>query len=202
MLRIIHRWWPGESVMWKVLSCDVTMLQIIRDQPRFAPSQWETLLQCKDVSHWLGPYRDSSLQSLVGYDAACQSSRIISQGHDGRGMDMRLTHEPGAEFIFEIIKSYLHFISFLPEASFGLRVLSLPPCVRQSWACLCDNSSQVWVWITKFGQKNAKYFAQGPYCFWDWLGLTFQVKFYFIEKLCLFASLLHLWHICETCLSN
>ena len=51
-------------------------------------------------------------------------------------------------------------------------------------------------------QKNAKYFAQGPYCFGDWLGLTFQVKFYFIEKLCLFVSLLHLWNICETCLSN
>ena len=84
----------------------------------------------------------------------------------------------------------------------GIVVACVCPCVRQSWACLCDNSSQVWVQITKFGQKNAKYFAQGPYCFGDWLGLTFQVKFNFIEKFCLFASLLHLWNICETCLSN
>ena len=90
-------------------------------------------------------------------------------------------------------------VGFLPEASFGIRVLSLPPCVRQSWACLRDNSSQVRAWITKFGPKNAKYFAQGPNCFGDWLGLTFQVKFCFIEKFCLFASLLHLWNICETC---
>ena len=84
----------------------------------------------------------------------------------------------------------------------GIVVACVCPCVRQSWACLCDNSSQVRAWNTKFGPKNAKYFAQGPYCFGDWLGLTFQVKFYFIEKLCLFASLLHLWNICETCLSN
>ena len=40
-------------------------------------------------------------------------------------------------------------ILFLPEASFGLRVLSLPacvcvcPCVRQSWVCPCDNSSTI-----------------------------------------------------------
>ena len=84
----------------------------------------------------------------------------------------------------------------------GIVVACVCPCVRQSWACLCDNSSQLPAWITKFGPKNAKYFAQGPYCFWDWLGLTFMVKFYFIEKFCLFASLLHLWNICETCLSN
>ena len=50
---------------------------------------------------------------------------------------------------------------FLPEASFGLRVLSLPacvcmcvcPCVRQSWACPCDNSSTVQARITKFGSE-------------------------------------------------
>ena len=27
-----------------------------RDQSRYAPSQWETLLHCNDVSHWLGAY--------------------------------------------------------------------------------------------------------------------------------------------------
>ena len=33
------------------------------DQSRYAPSQWETLLQCNDVSHWLGAYLDWSLLS-------------------------------------------------------------------------------------------------------------------------------------------
>ena len=32
-----------------------------RDQSRYAPSQWETLLQCYDVSHWLGAYMDCFL---------------------------------------------------------------------------------------------------------------------------------------------
>ena len=29
-----------------------------RDQSRYAPNQWETSLQCNDVSHWLGAYLD------------------------------------------------------------------------------------------------------------------------------------------------
>ena len=32
-----------------------------RDQSSYAPSQWETLLQCNNVSHWLGAYLDWSL---------------------------------------------------------------------------------------------------------------------------------------------
>ena len=50
----------------------------------------------------------------------------------------------------------------LPEASFGLRVLSLPAsvclcvrqCVHQSRACPQDNSSRVQARITKFGVKD------------------------------------------------
>ena len=30
----------------------------------YAPSQWETLLQCNDVSHWLGAYLDWSLNTF------------------------------------------------------------------------------------------------------------------------------------------
>ena len=52
-------------------------------------------------------------------------------------------------------------IKFLPEASFGFRVLSLPAsvclcvCVSlcQSLACPCDNSGPVQASITKFGPK-------------------------------------------------
>ena len=32
-----------------------------REQSRYIPSQWETLLQCNDISHWLGTYLDWSL---------------------------------------------------------------------------------------------------------------------------------------------
>ena len=35
------------------------------DQSRYAPSQWETSLHCNDVSHWLSPYLDWSLQCNV-----------------------------------------------------------------------------------------------------------------------------------------
>ena len=40
-----------------------------RDQSRYAPSQWETSLQCKDVSHWLGAYLDWSQLRWLG---SCQ----------------------------------------------------------------------------------------------------------------------------------
>ena len=46
---------------------------------------------------------------------------------------------------------------FLPEASFGLRVLSLAAsvglCVCQSRACPHDNSSLIQARITKFGPE-------------------------------------------------
>ena len=35
----------------------------LRDQSRYAPSQWETALHCNDVSHWLGAYLDWSLRT-------------------------------------------------------------------------------------------------------------------------------------------
>ena len=53
---------------------------------------------------------------------------------------------------------FLQIIHFLPEASFGLRVLSLPVsvcvCVYQSLACPHDNSSPVQARITKFGPEK------------------------------------------------
>ena len=33
----------------------------IRDHYRFMPSQWETVLLCNDVSHWLGASQESAL---------------------------------------------------------------------------------------------------------------------------------------------
>ena len=46
-----------------------TLLRIVRnvisrDDSSFPPSQWETLLLCNDVSHWLGPNLESVLSSV------------------------------------------------------------------------------------------------------------------------------------------
>ena len=55
---------------------------------------------------------------------------------------------------------------FLPEASFGLRVLSLPasvcPCVYQSLACPHDNSSSRQARITKFSVQVQKTLVKVP----------------------------------------
>ena len=73
--------------------------------------------------------------------------------------------------------------SFLPEASFGLRVLSLPAsvcvcvCVSvclsvcQSLACPGDNSGPVQARIAKFGPKMQKTLVKVPIVFggnWPW----------------------------------
>ena len=63
----------------------------------------------------------------------------------------------------------------LPEASFGLRVLSLPAsvcpcvcvCVCQSRACPHDNSPLVQSRITKFGTKVQKTLVKVPIVFGD-----------------------------------
>ena len=44
---------------------------IIRADPRFAPSQWETALLCNDVSHWL----DANLESAMIIDTSLQRLR-------------------------------------------------------------------------------------------------------------------------------
>ena len=90
---------------------------------------------------------------------------------------------------------------FITGGPLGLRVLSSPVCVYlcvSTFACPSDNSTHIPARVTRFRRKDAKHFAQGPYCFWGWLSLTFHVKFNFISKFCLFASLLRLWNICET----
>ena len=68
--------------------------------------------------------------------------------------------------------TYTGKMSFLPEASFGLRVLSLPACVcvcrcvRQSWACPSDNSSTVHARITKFVPEKQNTLVKIPIVFW------------------------------------
>ena len=43
------------------ICCLLWVLCTTRDQSRYVPSQWETLLQCNDISHWLGTHLDWSL---------------------------------------------------------------------------------------------------------------------------------------------
>ena len=95
--------------------------------------------------------------------------------------------------------------NFLPEAllAFGYcHRLYLCVCVSvcvSTFACPDDNSSHVPARITWFERKDAKHFALGPSCFGGWLSSIFHVKFNLFLKFCLFASLLRLWNICETC---
>ena len=49
----IHNWFRW-AIYQAISSC--------RNQSRYAPSQWETLLHCNYISHWLGTYLDWSLQ--------------------------------------------------------------------------------------------------------------------------------------------
>ena len=82
---------------------------------------------------------------------------------------------------------------FLPEASFGLRVLSLSAsvclcvsvcvCVRQPRACPCHKSSRVQARTIKFGQKVQKNLVKVHNVFrgdWSWpsrSNLTWKAKF-------------------------
>ena len=99
-----------------------------------------------------------------------------------------------------------NYIIFYPRPFWptGIVIACVCVCVCVSlcvstFACPDDNSSHVPARITWFGRKDAKHFALGPYCFGGWLSSTFHVKFNFFLKFCLFASLLRLWNICETC---
>ena len=97
-------------------------------------------------------------------------------------------------------------IVFLPEASFGLRVLSLPVsvsvcvCVRP-----CINPELVRAIIHhpfKLGPKTFRPEVQNtlvkiPIVLV--IDSAWHVKFNLFSKSCLFASLLRLWNICETC---
>ena len=49
-----------------------------RDHSGYGLSQWETTLQCNDVSHWLSPYPEWSVTAYVGcvINSDVQSGRI------------------------------------------------------------------------------------------------------------------------------
>ena len=89
--------------------------------------------------------------------------------------------------------SWIHTYHFLPEASFGLRVLSLPAsvcvCVRQPQACPCHKSPRIQARTTKFGQKVQNNLVKVPIVWGGGGGggidLTFKVKFNLKSPSCL-----------------
>ena len=105
------------------------------------------------------------------------------------------------------VSYYYYFVrscqSFLPEASFGLRVLSLPAsvclCVCPS-VCVCGKYLLVRA-IThhpfKLGSLNLDHRCKRPWLrsllFWGWLTLTFKVKFNFKVKIYPILSLSMPW---------
>ena len=127
----------------------------------YAPSQWETMLQCNVVSHWLGACKESD--PFISVLSKCQKDFwecCLWPFGDLNGILWK---------------------SFLPEASFGLRVLSLPAsvcvCVSvclsvcQSLACPDDNSRPVQARIVKFGPKMQKTLVKVPIVLgsnWPW----------------------------------
>ena len=65
------------------------------------------------------------------------------------------------------------------------------------WACPHDNSSPVQSRATKFRPKVLNTLVKIPVvCGVDW---AWHINFNLFSKSCLFASLLRLWNICETC---
>ena len=67
------------------------------------------------------------------------------------------------------------------------------------WACPRDNSSPVQARTMKFGPEMQNTLVKIPTVLgvdWAW-----HVRFNLFSKSCLFASLLRLWNICETCIN-
>ena len=84
----------------------------------------------------------------------------------------------------------------------GIVVACVCPCVRQSWACLCDNSSQVWARITTFGPKIQNILLKVPIVFgtdWAWLSrsnFTLLKNSVYLHRFCIFEIFVR--HVCRT----
>ena len=90
----------------QTLLYDDDMMCGYRDDSRFAPSQWETTLLCKDVSHWLGASLESALW-LYHVMVVCPWSCV---GHILCYKTIIITFLCG---IYLGKEMHFHFISFL-----------------------------------------------------------------------------------------
>ena len=57
-------------------------ISLFRADSRFAPSQWEMVLLCNDVSHWLGASLESALLLSDKYQASCTWCKISQNKPD------------------------------------------------------------------------------------------------------------------------
>ena len=84
----------------------------------------------------------------------------------------------------------------------GIVIACMCPCVRQSWACLHDNSSQVQARITKFGPKMQNIWLKFPIVFrTDWAmhsmsNFTFLKNSVYLHRFCIFEIFVR--HACRT----
>ena len=68
-----------DSYLWSVCA---TSKQYNRDRSVYAPSQWETTLQCNAFYHWLGVYTEWSLLQCVVYCSSwCPSAKLTWGPH-------------------------------------------------------------------------------------------------------------------------
>ena len=159
------------------------------------------------ITIWIVPNYIRGLAILtfcvcVWWESVCRGGgRIINQKvllHNPKGWQMPVVRDVQreCEIVWDIPRSrgtsvftilnkiiYLHF-SFLPEASFGLRVLSSPasvcvcPCVCQSMcqslACPRDNSGPVQARIAKFRPKMQQTLFLRSLLFWGAIDLDLQ----------------------------
>ena len=57
---------------------------IIRDDSRFAPSQWETALLCNNVSHWMGTSLESALITEQWQMCSCWTTYLLQRCQVGK----------------------------------------------------------------------------------------------------------------------
>ena len=90
--------------------CGYNPYAVIRDHFVYVPSQWETMLQCNIVCHWLGAYTNWSLCYH------CVLSLTIAPGGftwlfqcwiTGRHVNLILTHWPLGD-LNEILEGHIH----------------------------------------------------------------------------------------------
>ena len=115
--------WRG---LWYRLEWIVLWLLVSRDISMYGLSQWDVMLHCNVISHWLSPYAEWSL---------VKGQRDYGRG--GRGIDFY--NHPSIHIHFRLtlyvlnfsenINIYLHFMSLLHTNK--THVVEIPPRVRQ-----------------------------------------------------------------------
>ena len=149
--RKLYCWWPGDPSVACVVVADALALYLQPDiltvsrellllrsisanqlhynmaHSRFAPSQWETALLCKDVSHWLGANLESVLLQW------CHMSIKVSQITDN------LTVSSNACWVDKSKESIivLHYWTFVR----GIHQWSVVPLSNGQWCGKYDNFS-------------------------------------------------------------